>query len=534
MSRVERQKGAGGVNGAGMETRAPPALGNPRRLLRLLEAIAAGTRRAPGLARQLDLEGRVVRAYLGQAEWLGLLSSTPELHLTRLGLEYVFGGSRRGLWLGATVAAHPVLGTTPPPDIDTVAAALLDAGVSLSEALARRDARAVMRLLEGARKHRPRAPAGVQLSLSFGPPAAARRTSLEPQPGDDSLDLYAFVLRGLLEAGELRLSTLRGLLDEAGAADAGLGAYVALAIRRGDAERRGESLVVTRGALDRADLADSVVSVALSDPDFRVWLAAPDAPGSEARRCARWGRRLFGNEAPERVLPRLLFGRSLQSVPVAGSAREPLPAGTGPFLDHLTDRDLALAFPGSLAQLAEGVAWVHQVWRSVVQNPAGVRPPGPLDGRLTVHGGCFAPSDPPPRNIPDMLSLRLRAVRAVPAFALLVAAGLLHRRRSLRLRLQGQSLLVELPRRRELPWPMLLNRLARQRGWHLCPPQSPGAWRSHVETAQALGLMTTLSGGLTTVDELFVCRLGTDPEHHEMHDRLQPLVDMLEAACDLD
>lgn len=534
MSRAERQKGAGGVNGAGMETRAPPALGNPRRLLRLLEAIAAGTRRAPALARQLDLEGRVVRAYLGQAEWLGLVSSAPELHLTRIGLEYVFGGARRGLWLGAAVAAHPILGTTPAPDLDTVAAALLDAGVSLSEALARRDARAVMRLLEGARKHRPRASAGVQLALSFGPTAAPRRAAIEPQPGDDSLDLYAFVLRALLEAGELRLSTLRGLLDEVGAADAGLGAYVALAIRRGDADRRGESLVVTPGALERADLAESVVSVALSDPDFRAWLAAPDAPGSEARRCARWGRRLFGNEPAERVLPRLLFGRSLQTVPVAGRAGEPLPAGKGAFLDHLTERGLALAFPASLAQLAEGVAWVHQVWRSVVQNPAGVRPPGPLDTRVSVHGGLFAPGDPPPRNIPDTLSLRLRAVRAVPAFALLVAAGLLHRRRSLRLRLHGQTLLVELPRRREVPWSTCLDRLARQRGWHLCPPQGAGAWRSHVETAQSLGLMTTLASGLTTIDELFACRLGTDPEHHEMHDRLQPLVDMLEAACELD
>jgi hypothetical protein len=517
-----------------METRAPPALGNPRRLLRILDAIASGTRRTSALARRLDLESRVVRAYVAQAQWLGLLHPASDLHLTRLGLEFVFAGTRRGQWLGAAVAAHPVLGRSPAPDLETVAAALLDANVSLSEALARRDARAVQRLCETVRKQKPRAATGEQMALAFGPPPVPRRPVLEPQPGDDSLDLYAVVLRALLENGELRLSTLRGLLDEAGAADASLGGYVSLAVRRGDAERRGEALVVTVGALERADLAESVVSVALSDRDFRAWLERPDTTGAEVRRCARWGRRLFGEEPPDRALTRLLFGRSLQSVPLAGEAGPPLQPGRGAFLDHVGERDLALAFPAHLSQLAEGVGWVHQVWRAVVQNPAGVRPPGPLDARLSVHGGCFAPGDPPPRNIPDMLSLRLRAVRAVPAFALLVAAGLLHRRRVLRLRLHGTALLVELPRRRELPWPALLGRLARQRGWHLCPPQGHGVWRAHVETAQSLGLVTMLHSGVTTVDDLFACRLSADPEHHEMHERLQPLVDMLEAACELD
>ncbi len=517
-----------------MKPRAPPVLGNPRRLLRLLEAIAGGTRRPGALARQLDVEGRVVRAYLAQAEWLGLLSRVPDLSLTRTGLQFVYGGVRRGQWLAAAVAAHPLLGRTPPPPLDAVAHALLEAGVSTSEGLARRDARAIARFVASARPPRPLAKVGEQLALSFGPPKAPPRAAFEPQPGDDSLDVYAFVLRALLEAGELRLTTLRGLLDEAGAGDAGLGGYVALAVRRGDAERRGEGLVVTLGALARADLADSVVSVALSDPDFRGWLAAPDAPSPESRRCGRWGRRLFGAEAAATVLPRLLFGRSLATVPLAGVFVGVLPAAEGAFLDRVGERELALAFPAALGLLAQGVAWVHDVWRGVVQNPAGVRPPGPLDTRQSVHGGLFAPGEKPPRNIPDMLSLRLRAVRAAPAFALLVAAGLLHRRRRLRLRLQGASLLVELPQRRELAWPVLLHRLARSRGWHLCPPTSPVAWRSHVETAQALGLLTPLVGGLTILDEAFACRLSTDPEHHELHDRLQPLVDMLEAECDPD
>jgi hypothetical protein len=532
MSRPRLQKEAGGVNGAGMVTRAPPALGNPRRLLRVLEAVAAGTRRSSQIAKLLDLELRVVRAYIAHAGWLGLLIVDPALQLTGTGLEYVYAGSRRAPWLAAAVRAHAVLGASPSLDVEGVAAALLDAGVSPSEGLARRDARAILRLVEPARKLRPRPPAAEQLPLGFGPPAGPRRPAFDPQVGDDSLDVYTFVLRALLEVGEMRLSALRGLLDEAGAAEAGLGAYVALALRRGDAERRGEALVVTPGALTRADLADSVVSVALSDPDFRAWLAAPDTTGPEGRRCARWGRRLFGEEPGAQAVPRLLFGRSLDSVPPAGAPGGSLPASKGAFLDQLGETGLALAFPASLARLAPGVSWVHQVWRALVQNPAGVRPPGPLDVPIAVHGGLLAPGEPPPRNIPDTLSLRLRAVRAVPAFALLVSAGLLHRRGRLRLRLHGDTLGVELPRRRTLAWSTVLHRVARARGWWLCPPSSQGAWRAHLETAAALGLVTRLAGALYTVDEAFACRLASDPEHHELHDRLQPLVDLLEAACE--
>ncbi|GDX79341.1 hypothetical protein LBMAG42_11520 [Deltaproteobacteria bacterium] len=513
-----------------MTTGAPPVLGNPRRLLRVLESVAGGVRRPASIARVLDIEGRVIRSYLTHAEWLGLVKNAAEPHLTRAGLDFVYAGNRRAIALAVAVRAHPVLGAG--PTVERVAEVLVDDGLAASIGGGRRDARAIFRLIEPARKLRPKLVSTEQLHLGFAGPIGARRSQIEPNPGDDSLDVYALVLRSLLENGELRLNTLRGVLDDAGAGGAGLGGYVALAVRRGDAERRGDVLVVTPGALARADLAESVVSVGLSDPDFRAWLDAPDRPGPEARRCARWARRLFGSESPERALPRLLFGRSMGTVPAAGEAGGSLPTYKGAFLDVLMEPGLALAFPGSLERLGGGIAWVHSQWRAVVQNPAAVRIPGSLDARVCVHAGLLPPGEPPPRNIPDLLTLRLRAARSVPAFALLTAAGILHRRKALRLRQRGDSLFVERPGRPELPWNALVGRLARARGWHLCPVDSAGRWRRLLETAEGLGLVARIPGEAWTIDETLFWRLGTDPEHHELHDRLGPLADLLEAACE--
>ncbi len=514
-----------------MPTRAPPAFGNPRRLARVLDNVAAGVRRPASIARVLDLEVRVVRTYLAHAVWLGLLRDAAEPQLTPAGLGFVYAGPRRLAALAAALGAHPLLGQSPLPTADAVASALLDAGVSTSETTAKRDARAMLRLAEPARKMKPRPPAAEQMSLGFAGTIDARPLLHDPEPGDDSLDVYAIVLRGLLEHGELRLNTLRGLMDGSGAQNAGLGSYVALAVRRADAERRGDHLVVTPGAVARADLAESVVSIALSDPDFRTWLADVPGAASEARRCARWARRLFGTEPAASALPRLLFGRSLQTVPAAGDALGTLPSTRGAFLDVLGEPGLVLAFPETLAQLSGGIAWVHKQWRPVVQNPAAVRAPSPLDTRSGVHAGLLSPGETPPRNIPDALSLRLRAVRAVPAFALLVAAGMLHRRKVLRVCLRGNAVIIEAPGRRECSWGLVLARVARARGWTLCPTLAPPRWRELLHTAADLGLMVRLPGDSWTIDETLAWRLDHDAEHHELHDRLLPLCDVLEAAC---
>lgn len=496
--------------------RAPPALGNPRRLARVIDAVFAGTRRPAQIARLLDLEVRVVRAYLAHAAWMGVLVEPTEPRLTALGLAFAVAGNKRPHVLAEVVAAHPVLSRLP---ADAKAAVATLEG----EDLARRDARAILRLAAAARRPRASAEGPQQLHLAFAGPVSLRALPLGAEHADDSLEVYAVLLRALLEHGELRLNTIRGLFDEAGAPEANLGGYVALAVRRGDATRLGDAVVVTPGAVARSDLAESVVSIALSDPDFRAWLGDGR---TESRRCARWGRRLFGADAPSAALPRLLFGRRLESVPLAGDAMGELPAEKGAFLEVSGER-LAFAIPASVLALGGGVHWVHEAWRPQVQQASSTRPPSPLDARALVHGGLFAPGVPLPRNIPDLLSLRLRAVRSVPAFALLVGAGLLHRRRLLRLRARGDRLWVDLPGRDSIDFDTLVRRLARSRGWLYCRAPGRPRWTEIAEAAAHLGLLAR-ARELWVLDEALYFRLGHDPEHHELFDRLAPLCDALE------
>ncbi|MBM4365696.1 MAG: hypothetical protein FJ102_05735 [Deltaproteobacteria bacterium] len=499
--------------------RAPPALGNPRRLARVIDAVFAGTRRPAQVARQLDLEVRVVRAYLAHAAWMGMLAEPAEPRLLPLGLAFAVAGNKRPHVLAEVVAAHPVLSRLP---ADAKAAvATLEA-----EDLARRDARAILRLAAAARRPRASVAGPEQMHLAFAGPVAPRALPLDADQNDDSLDVYAVLLRALLEHGELRLNTIRGLLDEARAPEANLGGYVALAVRRGDATRLGDAVLATPGAVARADLAESVVSIALSDPDFRAWLADGR---TESRRCTRWARRLFGAEAPAIALPRLLFGRRLESVPLAGEALGELPAEKGAFLDVSGER-LAFSIPSSIIALGGGIHWVHEAWRAQVQQAGNTRPPSPLDARAVVHGGLFAPGVPMPRNIPDLLSLRLRAVRSVPAFAFLVGAGLLHRRRLLRLRPRGERLWVDLPGRDSVDFDTLVRRLARSRGWLYCRAPGRPRWTDIAETAASLGLLAR-ARDLWVLDEALFARLGHDPEHHELLDRLSPLCDALERVA---
>jgi hypothetical protein len=506
--------------------RAPPALGNPRRLLRVLDAVFGGTRRIAQIARQLDLEVRVVRLYLTHAAYLGLIVESPDPQLTGPGLEYTLFPRLRSDVLARLAANDPLLAA--PPNVDALADRLAAGRISESPAFARRDARAILRLAEGARRARA-VPEEAQLHLAFPGPIATAAHPAQGESGDDNLDLYTLVLRGLLDHGELSLATLRGLLDVEGAQNAGLGAYAALAVRRKDATRRGESLVITAGAIARAGLAESAVSIALSDIDFRQWLTTGVAAASETARCLRWGRRLFGSHPVSEALPRLLFGRRLDSFPLAGSAGPDLPLPTGSFIEAIGRGGVALAIPRCVAELAGGLPWVHAGWRGSVQAPAGARTPSSLDARTLVYGGLFAPGEAPPRNIPDLLSLRLRAVRNVPALALLVVAGQLHRKRQLRLRERGDELWLELAGREPIAFAELLATTARLHGWTLCLSPGRSPWPGAVQAAERLGLMVRVRD-LITIDDVFAARLATDPEHHELHEQLSFLREAVESA----
>ena len=66
---------------------------------------------------------------------------------------------------------------------------------------------------------------------------------------------------------------MRAFFDEWGAGDEDLGETMELAVRRGDAVRMGDALVVTQGALDRRAIVATTASVILSDPAYRKHLA---------------------------------------------------------------------------------------------------------------------------------------------------------------------------------------------------------------------------------------------------------------------
>lgn len=495
-------------------------------MLRVLEAVFGGVRRPASIARLLDVEIRVVRVYIAHATWIGLARDAPEPHLTPLGLEFVLATRLRADVMARAVAAHPAL--TRSTEVEAIEIALLQAGVSASLALARRDARAIRRLVEGAKRARADLP-DAQLSFAFPGPLPDNPRSAGAESGDDSLDVYAAVLRGLLEHGELSLATLRGLLDAAGAENAGLGAYAALAVRRKDASRRGETLVVTSGAVQRFQLAESAVSIALSDPDFRHWLEGGTPAASEEQRCLRWGRRLFGVQPVAEALKRLLFGRRLGSFPLAGDAGPDLPPPTGPFTDAIANGPVAFSLSRTVSALDAGLSWVHGAWRSAVMAPAAARVPSVLDSRIAVYGGLFSPGDALPRNIPDLLSLRLRAVRNTPTLTLLAAAADLHRHKLLRLRDRGDTVWVEAPGKQPVTFDELIDVVAKSRGWVISRAPTRSPWPSIVNAAVKLGILTRCRD-LVTIDETFFLRLGSDPEHHELHERLAAPRDAIEAA----
>ncbi len=510
-----------------------PALGNPRRLTRVLEQLAAGNRRPRGIALALDLEARIVQGYLLAGAWLGLVALEPEAHLTRVGVDFVYAGVRRGAILSALVHAHPGLSLIAgaPPSTTVIATRMRASHPELSVTAARRQAISVRRLVESAWRVRRRVPAPEQLGFSFASHAGARVTPLDPRAGvDESPDAYGLVLRALLDAGELSPPRLRAVLDAGGGADCPIGAYIAMAIRRGDGVRQGEDLVVTSGAVARRDLADSVVSIALSDPDFRAHVAARLAGQlGDTRRFGGWMKRIFdaGDLAP--ALDRLLFGRTLASFPCAGSLGAPITASNSVFTADLGRAGMAFCLPSCLTSLTSGLGAVNRSLRAA--NPQEVRLPNVVDRRWGVHGGILAPGELSPRAVPDLVSLRGRLLRAAPAFALLTAFAGLNRRGALRLRPRGGEVFVESRGRATRTFGDVVEGVAARRDWLLVRGPGSASWPEIADVAESLGILAR-SGEWLVLDESLFLRLQTDPEHRQVWEALQPLADIVESvAC---
>lgn len=513
----------------------PPAFGDMTLLLRVLALIGTGVRRPRGLAEVLDVDAARVEAALATAEWLALVHREGDAMLTPAGLSCALAGSARARAYAAALATHPAvhdIGQAPHgSEIDALTSHLHRHHPQAAD-LPRR-ARTLWRVLRPALRapRRPHTPA--QLGLDFTASPLPPRPGLDLSAGtEDSPFVYALVLRTLLDHGELSPAQLRAVLDDHGGATCGIGGYLAMAVRRGDATRAGDILVVTRGAVQRRTLAESAVTVALSDPELRAWLVRRLAGAPAGGRYEPVLRRLTPGASAEpttlkRALDRLLFGRGLDSVPLAGDPGALLPIVAEPFLEAATRRGLSVAFPSDLALLGGGLAAINRMLRQTANEAAAVRLPSPADRRVAIHGGLLHPREAPPRIIPDLWSLRLRAVRMAPALALLAALGVLDRRGRFRLRLRDGNVWLDTRGGRPQPVTTLIDRVAASRDWVLVTPPGPGDWAAQAAVAEQLGLMATV-GDRLTLDEPFFYRLQTDAEHRDAWEGLQPLVELLD------
>lgn len=535
-----------------------PNANNPQLLIRLVGLVAAGIRRPRALAEVLEIEVRTVHYYTQAAAWLGLLDGVKELQLTRHGLELAFAEPQHRLrHFAAAVwrndAARELLQGRPAlPSREDIAAWITAQDPELAASTALRRASAVRALIAPAfgRRPSPRRPSSEQLLLPFavGEPDAPRlRLPRQPRPVDtragfdENPDVYARIQLALLEHGELRTGHLRALLDEMGARDAALGTYVDMALRRGDAVREGEKLVVTAGAVRRRELAGDGALVALTDPAYREWLAQARRAGRTpmdqrlhqrlARRYAAWDRRIFGGtpdaESIDRKLDALLPGRLADRLPTAEDTGPPLARTTGAYVDNIDQQGMLVAFPRTVTAFAGGVSAVNSLLRRNRAAPAGVRLPDGVEAPRRAHGGLAAPGEDPLRAVPDTFSLRLRLLTTCPALALLTALLVLDRRPDLGLRLRegGAGLLVRFGKLEVGPlMPSLVAFSAAAGHVVAVPPQGALDGPTLVAVARSLGLASKVGRRVVLSEDMFA-RLQEDPESRLVYDSLLPVVD---------
>jgi hypothetical protein len=528
-----------------------PNANSPQMLLRLLEMVGRGVRSTRGLQEALGVEGRTVNYYTQAAQWLGLMDE-PDL-LSVLGLELLYGGGdAKGVYARA-VWANPLAGTLlgltggELPTSEQIAKAAAATEPELASTTLLRRASAVRSLIAPAAGTRPRGVGESERQLSL--PMAVRSTSAEPaslpvSPGEYDPDVYRYVLGALLDHGELSLSHLRALLDRAGAGNAPIGGYVDLALSRGDAHRRDRALVVTTEAVARRDVASTTTSIILSDPGYREYLAHARHAGSDRRaeirrdrvaaRYLDWDERLFGHplraESVDRDLERVLLDRTLESFPRADALRGELFGVPEPFLDVWDQSGLLISLPPTLALLQGGLASVNRMLREAARTP-DVGLPDLAQRTAIAHGGILHPGEPQPRSVPDARSLRMRTLMHAPWPALVAALLLLHRVRPERVEvvLCHQKWEVRYKGERLGSPLLLLDRFAWSRGWTPCRRTTGGLpFRTLIRTLESLEIAVVV-GRRAVLAERFFLHLRSAPEEMELHARMVPLIEVLEA-----
>ena len=526
-----------------------PNANSPQLLTRLLEMVGRGLRSTRGLQEALGVEGRTVHYYTQAADWLGMLESSGEHHLTPLGLEFVYGEEHRPEIYARAVWNNPFIAQLTGdndelPDTTAIAVAIAAIEPTMSPSTVRRRASAVRSLIAPAVGRRlDSQKLERQLKLPFASttktlsskPFSATRLEYDP-------DVYRFLLQTLLDHGELTFSHIRALLDRAGAAGAPLGGYLDMAISRGDARRMEERLVVTAEGIERSHLSQTTTSLMLSDPGFRALISDTALADSDRQAAIRrdkaqprycgWDQRLFGHAID---LPRLgadlqqvLLDRPLSTYPIAsGSNIEILPIHA-PFLDIWERRDIPICAPPYLAQLQGGVPAVNRLLRITRENPL-VGAPNVAYRPLLVHGGIFHPGETLPRSIPDTRSLRQRLLLHSPYAALLTALLLLQRQRPSRSCPENRRGHWQIQRVANHWEPLfaVLDGFAQYRGW-LCS-RSPRAGQAKwmFEVLETLGIATRI-GPRALLAEHFFSQLRSEAEEMEIHLQLAPLAEALD------
>ena len=133
-----------------------PNANNPRLLQRLVRLVASGIRKQRALAEVLQIELRTVHYYTQAGEWLGLLATDKEVHLTPRGVDFAFAEARRrpklyaqAIWSIPLVQAL-LSGRGDLPTAEVIASFILENEPSMSPRTARRRATALRGLVEPA------------------------------------------------------------------------------------------------------------------------------------------------------------------------------------------------------------------------------------------------------------------------------------------------------------------------------------------------------------------------------------------------
>ncbi len=564
-------------------TEVVPNANSPVLLTHLLEMVARGVRTPRALQEALGVDGRTVRYYLQAGAWLGFLDDGDPPLLTPDGLGYVYAGDARPTRYADAARRVPFVaalltraarrkpndtrradtqrndtqGTRAEgrpsalPSHEDVAAAIRAADPDLAEATVSRRVSAVRGLLAplfDSLAEEALADAQLALPLAQRPltEAAAPLASLAGR--SFSPDIYRFVFIALLDHGELTLGHVRGLLDAAGAPDVPIGAYVDLALSRGDVVRVEEHLVATPGAIARRDLADATQGIILSDAGWRAHLEASRARALERDRLGAaersggryrlWDQRLFGHVLrPERLdadLKRVLRDRGLRAFPCAASGDAGAPAVVhSPFLRAWETPGQLTALPPSLAQLWEDVAGVNRRLRNARHRPESVGTPTLASRPVAVHGGLLHPGEATPRSVPDRRSLRLRLVQTSPYVTLVIGLLWLHRRgEAVEIRQEQGTWTLRHRRRRLGELLDALDGLLIALGHHACRRRHGGLSAGVLlGLLERLGLVLAL-GSRAVLDDGFFRSLTAEHDEAALAHLLGPLADRLAAALE--